>query len=58
MSWGSNTRWGTVTVADGRARFAVYIWSGDLQYLEGGGQRMIILRDDFLTFYGQATPLS
>jgi hypothetical protein len=57
-SWGITTRWGKVTVASGRARFELYLWSGDLQYLVGPGQRLIIMKDDFLTFYAQAAPLS
>jgi hypothetical protein len=57
-SWGSATRWGRVAVADGRARFELYIWSGDLQYLVGPGERIIVMKDDFLTFYAQATPLT
>ena len=56
-SWGITTRWGNVTVANGRARFELYLWSGDLEYLVAPGQRMIVMKDDFLTFYAQATPL-
>lgn len=47
-----------MTVADGRARFELYLWSGDLQYLVGPGERIIVIKDDFLTFYAQATPLT
>jgi hypothetical protein len=46
-SWGATTRWGKVTLEGGRARFSVYIWSGTLDYLEGGGERVILLKEDF-----------
>jgi len=56
-SWGITTRWGNLSLSGGRARFSLYIWSGNLDYLEGNGQRIIILREDFGMFYAQATPL-
>jgi hypothetical protein len=55
-SWGITTRWGKVSVNDGRARFDLYIWSGDLQYLAGDGQRVLIFRETFESFYAQVTP--
>ena len=57
-SWRINTQFGNVTLSGGKATFQMGIYSGDLQYLEGGGKRMIILREEFGTFYAQVTPLS
>jgi len=52
--WGPNTRFGRVDLTNAaRPRFGLYIWSGDLQYLEGDGRRMLILREDFGSFYAQ-----
>ena len=55
--WGSTTRWGHVALGGSRARFALYLWSGDLEYFEGAGRRLITLREDFDGFNAQATPL-
>lgn len=46
-SWDAVTRYGKVTLEGGRARFSVYIWSGNLDYLEGGGERVLLLKEDF-----------
>ncbi len=46
-SWDAVTRYGKVTLESGRARFSVFIWSGALDYLEGGGERVILLKEDF-----------
>lgn len=54
--WGSTTRWGRVTPSGTRTRFALYLWSGDLEYFEGGG-RVITLREDFGGFNAQVTQL-
>jgi hypothetical protein len=56
--WGLNTRFGKVALSGGKATFQMYIWSGDLQYLEGDGKRVIILKDAFDTFSAQVTPLA
>jgi hypothetical protein len=53
--WGPNTRFGRVDLTGARPRFSLYIWSGDLQYLVGGGQRTLVLKDDFDTFYAQVS---
>jgi hypothetical protein len=57
-AWDGITRWGTVRLEGNRVRFSFYVWSGDLQYFEGDGQRVIILREDFMGFYAHVTPLS
>lgn len=46
-SWDGVTRWGKVTIEAGRTRFSFYIWSGNLDYLEGAGDRVILLKEDF-----------
>jgi hypothetical protein len=51
------TRWGKVTLEGGRARFSFYIWSGNLDYLEGGGDRVILLKEDFSHWDAIVRPL-
>ncbi len=46
-SWDAVTRYGKVTLESGRTRFSLFIWSGALDYLEGGGERVILLKEDF-----------
>ena len=55
--WGITTRWGKLDLEGRRTRFSLYIWSGDLEYFVGGGQRILTLKEDFGGFYAQATPL-
>jgi hypothetical protein len=57
-SWDGITRWGKVTVEGGRARFGLYIWSGSLDYLEGGGDRVILLKEDFAHWDAIVRPLT
>ena len=57
-SWDAGTRWGKVTLEGGRARFSIYIWSGTLDYLEGGGERVILLKEDFGQWDAIVRPLS
>jgi hypothetical protein len=54
--WGPNTRFGRVVLGEGRPRFTLYIWSGDLLYLGDGQRRLLVLKDDFGTFYAQVMP--
>ncbi|HEV8436749.1 MAG TPA: hypothetical protein VGT40_01505 [Methylomirabilota bacterium] len=54
--WGITTRWGRLQLGEGRPRFSLYIWSGDLEYFEGDGQRVLILKEDFGSFYARVTP--
>jgi hypothetical protein len=56
--YGVATRFGKVMLNNAKATFELYIWSGTLDYLEGNGKRMIILRETFDTFYAQVTPLT
>ena len=46
-----------VTLEGGRARFSFYIWSGNLDYLEGGGDRVILLKEDFSHWDAIVRPL-
>ncbi|MGH7386161.1 MAG: hypothetical protein ACREKG_13375, partial [Candidatus Rokuibacteriota bacterium] len=55
--WDGLTRWGNVTLEGGRARFSFYIWSGNLDYLEGGGDRVILLKEDFAHWDAIVRPL-
>jgi hypothetical protein len=55
--WGATTRWGKVDVSGKRPRFSLYIWSGDLQYSADGRQRLLVLKEDFDSFYAQVRPL-
>jgi hypothetical protein len=56
-TWEGGTRWGKVTIEGGRARFTFYIWSGNLDYLEGSGDRVILLKEDFSHFDAIVRPL-
>jgi hypothetical protein len=57
-SWNGITRWGKVTLEGGRARFGMYIWSGSLDYLEGSGERVLLLKEDFSHWDAIVRPLS
>jgi hypothetical protein len=57
-SWDAVTRYGKVTLEGGRARFSFYIWSGSLDYLEGGGERVILLKEDFSAWDAVVRPVS
>jgi hypothetical protein len=57
-SWDGVTRYGKVTLEGARTRFSLYIWSGTLDYLEGGGQRVILLKEDFGSWDAIVRPLS
>jgi hypothetical protein len=57
MEWGSNTRWGKVMVADGRASFDLGIWSGPLYYLEASEKRVLLMKANFGVFDAQLTPV-
>lgn len=57
-SWGADTRWGKVTLEGARARFSLYIWSGSLDYLEGSGERVLLLKEDFGHWDAIVRPLS
>jgi hypothetical protein len=56
-SWDGVTRYGQVTVGPGPARFSLYIWSGSLDYLEGGGERVILMKEDFGSWDAIVRPL-
>ena len=57
-SWDGVTRYGKVTLEGARTRFSFYIWSGSLDYLEGGGERVILLKEDFGAWDAIVRPLS
>jgi hypothetical protein len=57
-SWDGVTRWGKVTIEGGRTRFSFYIWSGNLDYLEGNGARVLLLKEDFSQWDAIVRPLS
>ena len=46
-SWDGVTRYGKITLERGRARFGLFVWSGNLDYLEGGGERVLLMKEDF-----------
>ena len=46
-SWDGVTRYGKITLEPGRARFSLFVWSGNLDFLEGGGERVILMKEDF-----------
>jgi hypothetical protein len=56
-SWDGITRWGKVTIEGGRTRFNFYTWSGNLDYLEGGGDRVLLLKEDFSHWDAIVRPL-
>ena len=55
--YGITSRYGRVILNEGKATFELYIWSGTIDYMEGDGKRMIIMRELFGTFYAQVTPI-
>lgn len=57
-SWDGGTRWGKVTLEGARTRFSFYIWSGNLDYLEGNGDRVILLKEDFSQWDAIVRPLT
>jgi len=57
-SWDGVTRYGKVTLEGARTRIGFYIWSGSLDYLEGGGQRVILIKEDFGAWDAIVRPLS
>jgi hypothetical protein len=56
-SWDGITRWGQVTLEGARTRFGMYIWSGNIDYLEGGGERVLLLKEDFSHWDAIVRPL-
>jgi hypothetical protein len=56
--WGVNTKWGRVSLLDGRGHFELYIWSGTLYYYEGPEDRVIIMQAVFAEFDAQVRPLN
>ena len=56
-SWDGVTRYGQVTAGPGPTRFSLYIWSGSLDYLEGGGDRVILMKEDFGSWDAIVRPL-
>jgi hypothetical protein len=57
-SWDGVTRYGKVTLEGPRTRISFYIWSASLDYLEGGGQRVILIKEDFGAWDAIVRPLS
>jgi len=57
-SWDGLTRYGKVTLEGPRTRVSFYIWSANLDYLEGGGQRVILMKEDFGAWDAIVRPLS
>ena len=55
--WGGNWRWGNVTLEERYTRFSFYIWSGNLDYLEGAGDRVLLLKEDFFQWDAIVRPL-
>ena len=56
-SWDGITRYGKVTLEGPRTRFSFYIWSGNLDYLEGNGNRVILMKEDFSAWDALVRPL-
>ncbi len=57
-SWDGVTRYGQVTLGGARPRISFYIWSANLDYLEGGGQRVLLLKEDFGAWDAIVRPLT
>lgn len=57
-SWDGVTRYGQVTLSGARPRVSLYIWSATLDYLEGSGQRVILLKEDFGAWDAIVRPLT
>ena len=55
--WPGGTRWGQIKLEGGRTRFSLYIWSGTVDYLEGGGDRVLLLKEDFAQWDAIVRPL-
>ena len=57
-SWGATTEWGTVTLANGKARFTLSNrTSGDLYYYEEKGGRVITMKPHVEGWDAQVRPL-
>jgi len=56
-SWDGITRWGKVMLEGPRTRFGMYLWSGNVDYLEGGGERVLLLKEDFSHWDAIVRPL-
>jgi hypothetical protein len=56
-AWDGMTRWGKISFDRGRTRFGMYIWSGSVDYLEGGGERVLLLKEDFAHWDAIVRPL-
>ncbi len=56
-TWDGVTRYGKVTLEGQRTRFSMYIWSGNLDYLEGNGERIILMKEDFSSWDAIVRPL-
>ncbi len=56
-SWDGVTRYGKVTLEAKRTRFSLYLWSGNLDYLEGNGERVILMKEDFSSWDAIVRPL-
>ena len=57
-SWGATTEWGTVTLANGKARFTLsHRTSGDLYYYEEKGGRVITMKPHVEGWDAQVRPL-
>ena len=57
-SWDGVTRYGKVTLEGPRTRVSFYIWSGSLDYLEGSGQRVILMKEDFSAWDAIVRPVN
>ncbi len=56
-SWDGITRHGKVTLEGPRTRFSFFIWSGNLDYLGGNGNRVILMKEDFSAWDALVRPL-
>ncbi len=57
-AWGPNYAWGTVTLGTGKATFRMEpgLFEGTVTLYGSGGSRLLILDDNWSTFYAQVTP--
>jgi hypothetical protein len=57
-AWGANTAWGTVSVANGRAIFQMHppLYEGTVTLYESGGDRTLVLDDDWNAFNARVVP--
>ena len=59
-TWDSDTAWGNITIQNGRATFGMHppVYEGTVRLYENGGQRELVLEDDWQSFKARVAPVN